>query len=51
MHIDDVVSAHILAMEENNASGRLVCSSSVAHWSEIIEMLKAKYTSYPYENK
>ncbi|CAA2964639.1 tetraketide alpha-pyrone reductase 2-like [Olea europaea subsp. europaea] len=51
VHIDDVVSAHILAMEENNASGRLVCSSSVAHWSEIIEMLKAKYPSYPYENK
>ncbi|XP_050221360.1 tetraketide alpha-pyrone reductase 2-like [Mercurialis annua] len=51
VHIDDVISAHILAMEESKASGRLICSSSVAHWSQIIEMLKAKYPSYPYENK
>jgi nucleoside-diphosphate-sugar epimerase len=51
VHIDDVVAAHILAMEDKKASGRLVCSGSVAHWSEIIEMLRAKYPSYPYENK
>ncbi|KAF8390132.1 hypothetical protein HHK36_024654 [Tetracentron sinense] len=51
VHIDDVVAAHILAMEDRNASGRLICSSTVAHWSEIIEMLKAKYPSYPFENK
>ncbi|XAR55821.1 hypothetical protein NMG60_11036031 [Bertholletia excelsa] len=51
VHIDDVVGAHILAMEESKASGRLVCSSTVAHWSEIIEMLRAKYPSYPYEDK
>lgn len=51
VHIDDVVGAHILAMEESKASGRLICSSSVAHWSEIIQMLKAKYPSYPYPEK
>ncbi|KAL3501709.1 hypothetical protein ACH5RR_036158 [Cinchona calisaya] len=51
VHIDDVVAAHILAMEESKASGRLVCSNSVAHWSEIIEMLRAKYPSYTYANK
>ncbi|OMP02585.1 putative cinnamoyl-CoA reductase [Corchorus olitorius] len=51
VHIDDVIAAHILAMEESKASGRLICSSSVAHWSQIIEMLRAKYPSYPYENK
>ncbi|KAB2624292.1 tetraketide alpha-pyrone reductase 2-like [Pyrus ussuriensis x Pyrus communis] len=50
VHIDDVVAAHILAMVESKASGRLICSSSVAHWSEINEMLRAKYPSYPYEN-
>ncbi|KAK4852306.1 hypothetical protein QYF36_022848 [Acer negundo] len=49
VHIDDVVAAHILAMEESTASGRLICSSSVDHWSQIIEMLRAKYPSYPYE--
>ncbi|KAL5553182.1 hypothetical protein UlMin_040583 [Ulmus minor] len=51
VHIDDVIAAHIFAMENIKASGRLICSSSVAHWSQIIEMLKAKYPSYPYENK
>ena len=51
MHIDDVVAAHILAMEESKASGRLVCSSSVAHWSEIIETLRNKYPAYNYINR
>ncbi|KAM7484561.1 hypothetical protein LguiA_000570 [Lonicera macranthoides] len=51
VHIDDVVGAHILAMEEPKASGRLICSNSVAHWSEIIQMLKAKFPSYPYIDK
>ncbi|CAK9149338.1 unnamed protein product [Ilex paraguariensis] len=51
VHIDDVVAAHVLAMEESKASGRLICSSSVAHWSEIIAMLRAKYPLYPYEDR
>ncbi|XP_040942349.1 tetraketide alpha-pyrone reductase 2 [Gossypium hirsutum] len=51
VHIDDVIAAHILAMEESKASGRLVCSGPVAHWEQIIEMLRAKYPSYPFENK
>ncbi|KAF5953646.1 hypothetical protein HYC85_006502 [Camellia sinensis] len=50
VHIDDVVAAHLLAMEERKASGRLICSSSVAHWSEIIKMLRTKYPSYPFED-
>ncbi|CAL5396563.1 unnamed protein product [Camellia sinensis] len=29
VHIDDVIAAHILAMEDSEASGRLICSSSV----------------------
>ncbi|CAN1839584.1 Tetraketide alpha-pyrone reductase 2 [Linum perenne] len=51
VHIDDVVAAHILAMEDKSASGRLVCSSSVAHWSDVVTMLKDKYPDYPYETK
>ncbi|KAE8100736.1 hypothetical protein FH972_018600 [Carpinus fangiana] len=51
VHIDDVIAAHMLAMEEKKASGRLICSSSVAHWSQIIEMLRAKYPSYPFVNE
>ncbi|XP_028768232.1 tetraketide alpha-pyrone reductase 2-like isoform X2 [Neltuma alba] len=49
VHIDDVVSAHLIAMQEPKASGRLVCSGPVAHWSNIIHMLRATYPSYPYE--
>ncbi|PQP95862.1 tetraketide alpha-pyrone reductase 2 [Prunus yedoensis var. nudiflora] len=48
---DDVVAAHILAMEESKADGRLTCSSSAAHWSQIIEMLRAKYPSYSYQSE
>ncbi|PPS11258.1 hypothetical protein GOBAR_AA09384 [Gossypium barbadense] len=44
-------STSLPAMEESKASGRLVCSGSVAHWEQIIEMLRAKYPSYPFENK
>ncbi|PIA36706.1 hypothetical protein AQUCO_03300132v1 [Aquilegia coerulea] len=51
VHIVDVVAAHMLAMEDKRAAGRLICSSSVAHMSEIIEMLKAKYPSYPCATK
>ncbi|XP_057447851.1 tetraketide alpha-pyrone reductase 2-like [Lotus japonicus] len=51
VHIHDVVGAHLLAMEEPKASGRLVCSSTVAHWSQIIEMLQSQYPFYPYEKK
>ncbi|KAH9626822.1 hypothetical protein KSS87_002467 [Heliosperma pusillum] len=51
VHIDDVIAAHILAMEEKKASGRLICSGSVSEWSDIIKMLKAKYPMYPFEDK
>lgn len=51
VHINDVIATHLLAMEDPKTSGRLICSSTVAHWSQIIEMLRAKYPSYPYENR
>ncbi|CAN6440933.1 unnamed protein product [Victoria cruziana] len=51
VHPDDVVACHLIAMEEERASGRLICSSSVFHWSEIISMLKARYPHYPIANK
>ncbi|KAG2312835.1 hypothetical protein Bca52824_024392 [Brassica carinata] len=38
-------------MEEPKAAGRMVCSSSVAHWSEIVELLRNEYPSYQLENK
>ncbi|KAJ8641874.1 hypothetical protein MRB53_018568 [Persea americana] len=51
VHIEDVISCHIVAMEDSRVTGRLICSNTVAHWSEIIEMLKAKYPSYPITDK
>ncbi|KAF0918406.1 hypothetical protein E2562_023560 [Oryza meyeriana var. granulata] len=47
VHVDDAVLAHVLAMEEPRASGRLICSCHVAHWSEIVESLRERYPQYP----
>ncbi|MED6162971.1 Tetraketide alpha-pyrone reductase 2 [Stylosanthes scabra] len=51
VHINDVIDAHLLAMEEPKVSGRLICSSTVAHWDQIIEMLRARYPSYSYPER
>ncbi|XP_078174763.1 tetraketide alpha-pyrone reductase 2-like isoform X1 [Carex rostrata] len=51
VHIDDVVECHIIAMENKKASGRLICSGPVAHWSEIVKMLKSKYPNYPIADR
>nr|UUJ74919.1 cinnamoyl-CoA reductase [Cephalotaxus hainanensis] len=51
VHIDDVITAHILAMEVPSASGRIICSGDVAHWGEIVKMLKEKYPMYPIADK
>ncbi|GJN05942.1 hypothetical protein PR202_ga23621 [Eleusine coracana subsp. coracana] len=47
VHVDDVVLCHVLAMEDARASGRLICSCHVAHWSEILESLRERYPQYP----
>lgn len=51
VHVDDVIFSHILAMEDSRVSGRLICSGSVAHWSEIVEMIRANNPSYPMPSK
>lgn len=51
VHIDDVVKCHIIAMEDKRASGRLLCSGPVTHWSEIVKMLKSKYSKYPITDR
>lgn len=43
VHIDDVVTAHLLAMEVPEAHGRYICSNEVAHFCDILEMLRRKY--------
>lgn len=51
VHIDDAITAHILAMEVPSASGRIICSGDVAHWGEIVEMLRKKYPMYPIADR
>lgn len=47
VHVDDAVLSHVLAMEDARASGRLICSCDVAHWSEVLESLRERYPRYP----
>ncbi|XP_020200981.1 tetraketide alpha-pyrone reductase 2 [Aegilops tauschii subsp. strangulata] len=47
VHVDDVVLGHVLAMEDGRASGRLICSGDVAHWSEVLGSLRERYPQYP----
>ncbi|KAH9307089.1 hypothetical protein KI387_011493, partial [Taxus chinensis] len=51
VHIHDVTTAHILAMELPSASGRIICSGDVAHCGEIVMMLKEKFPQYPIADK
>jgi hypothetical protein len=34
-------------MEDGRASGRLICSGDVAHWSEVLGALRERYPQYP----
>ncbi|OAE24890.1 hypothetical protein AXG93_2931s1330 [Marchantia polymorpha subsp. ruderalis] len=43
VHIDDVVSAHILVYEKSEACGRYICSSLTAHWREILSAIRKKF--------
>ncbi|KAL6589873.1 hypothetical protein ACP70R_050187 [Stipagrostis hirtigluma subsp. patula] len=47
VHVEDVVLCHVLAMEDARASGRLICSCDVAHWSQILDSLRERYPQYP----
>ncbi|CAK9213099.1 unnamed protein product [Sphagnum troendelagicum] len=43
VHIDDVVTAHLLAFEVPSANGRYICSGEVAHFGDVLQMLYNKY--------
>lgn len=44
--VEDVAKAHILAYESASASGRYLCVGRVAHYSEIVELLKNLYPQF-----
>jgi nucleoside-diphosphate-sugar epimerase len=43
VHIDDVVTAHLLAFEVPSANGRYICSGEVAHFGDVLQILYNKY--------
>lgn len=51
VHVKDVAEAHILAFEVPTASGRYICAERVAHYEEIMEILRKLYPDYPIPTK
>lgn len=51
VNVKDVAMAHILAYEVPSASGRYCLVDKVAHYSEIVEMIRELYPSIPLPEK
>ncbi|XP_071738586.1 phenylacetaldehyde reductase-like [Rutidosis leptorrhynchoides] len=51
VNVKDVANAHIKAFEIPSASGRYCLVERVAHYSEIVEILRKHYPSYPIPEK
>lgn len=49
--IRDVADALLLTYEKPEASGRYICSSHAIKISDMINILKTMYPSYPYPKK
>ncbi len=46
--VRDTARAHIIAMEKESASGRYLCSASLMHMRELVELLRLSgYADYP----
>ncbi|KAI3449983.1 hypothetical protein Pfo_006648 [Paulownia fortunei] len=51
VNVKDVANAHILAFENPSANGRYIMVESVAHFSEIVKMLRELYPTIPVAEK
>nr|QCX36385.1 RDCT5 [Piper methysticum] len=51
VHVKDVAMVHILAYEVSSASGRYLTVERVAHYSEIVSILKELYPNIPLPEK
>ncbi|EYU31375.1 hypothetical protein ABFS82_14G217900 [Erythranthe guttata] len=51
INVKDVANAHILAFENTSASGRYCLVESVAHYSEIVNVLRELYPTYQLPEK
>ncbi|CAN6483297.1 unnamed protein product [Victoria cruziana] len=46
VNVKDVAEAHVLAFEDSSANGRYCLVESVAHYSDIVKVLKEPYPDY-----
>lgn len=51
VNVKDVAHAHILAFENPSASGRYLLVENVAHFSEIVKILRELYPTYKLPEK
>lgn len=51
VNVKDVANAHILAFENPSASGRYCMVESVAHFSEIVQILRELYPTLQLPQK
>ncbi|KAL8129349.1 hypothetical protein V2J09_018504 [Rumex salicifolius] len=51
VHVKDVVEAHILALETQCANGRYCLVESVAHYKEVVRILRELYPQLPLPDK
>lgn len=51
VHVQDVALAHILVFETPSASGRYLCSESMLHRGEVVDILAKFFPEYPIPTK
>ncbi|GFP87030.1 cinnamoyl-coa reductase 1 [Phtheirospermum japonicum] len=51
VNVKDIANAHILAFENPSANGRYLMVESVAHYSEIVKILRELYPTLPLPEK
>lgn len=51
INVKDVAHAHILAYENPSASGRYCLVEAVAHFSEVVQILRKLYPSFKLPEK
>lgn len=51
VHVEDVANAHLLAYENEPASGRYLCIEDWRHWREVAEFLRELEPSAPITDR
>eukprot|EP00268_Persea_americana_P034250 TRINITY_DN3391_c0_g1_i3.p1 TRINITY_DN3391_c0_g1~~TRINITY_DN3391_c0_g1_i3.p1 ORF type:complete len:200 (+),score=26.98 TRINITY_DN3391_c0_g1_i3:884-1483(+) len=51
VHVKDVAMAHVLVFENPSASGRYLCTESVLHRGDVVQILSKLFPEYPIPTK